>query len=246
MSSQQFRPVQKGKLSAFIVKTVRDKVLCGELKPGDKLPSEQELSELFSVSRQTIRESLRVLEMQGIITIRNGIGGGAFVAKVSVDVAWQSMTNYLHQQSMTLSHLFETRKLLEPYFIRNAVSRMTDEDHEALADVLKMQKESLKRQDIASLRKAEMQFHRLLAVPSRNPLLTLIFDFVESLLTDAKTKLNASQDFSEKVLAQHEMIYAAVCERNAENARKYILQDIEIVESCLLELAKKSDCIEWH
>ena len=91
-----------------------------------------------------------------------------------------------------------------------------------------------------------MEFHRLLALQSQNPLLNLIFDFVESLLKDAKTKLNTSQDFSEKVIAQHELIYEAVCARDAEAAREYILQDIKIVESCLLDLAKKSDCIEWH
>lgn len=244
--TSDFKPVHKGKLSAIIAKSVRDKVLSGKLGPGDKLPSEQEMSEIFSVSRQTIREALRVLEMQGIITIRSGIGGGAFVAKVSVDVAWQSMTNYLHQQDMTLSHLFETRKLLEPYFIRSAVAGMTAEDHAELAAALERQKESLAGQDVPALRKAEMQFHRILAKPCRNPLLILIFDFVESLLTDAKTKLNASQDFSEKVIAQHELIYAAVCARDAEAAGKYILQDIEIVESCLLDLARRADCIEWH
>ncbi|MCH5277370.1 MAG: FadR family transcriptional regulator [Desulfovibrionaceae bacterium] len=246
MTGEHFKPVQKGKLSAIIVKSVRDSVLSGKLGPGDKLPSEQEMSERFSVSRQTIREALRVLEMQGIIAIRNGIGGGAFVAKVSVDVAWQSMTNYLHQQSMTLRHLFETRKLLEPYFIRNAVSGMAAEDHAALASALEMQKDSLAKRDVPSLRKAEIQFHRLLALPSQNPLLILIFDFVESLLTDAKIKLNTSRDFSRRVIAQHELIYEAVCARDAESARKYILQDIEIVESCLQDLVRKSDCIEWH
>ena len=246
MNIQQFKPVQKGKLSAVIARNIRERILSGELNPGDKLPSEQEMSDLFSVSRQTIRESLRVLEMQGLILIRNGIGGGAFVAEVSINVAWQSMTNYLHQQSMTLNHLFETRKLLEPYFVDIAVIKMTAADHAELADVLERQKLSLEKKDIPSLRKAEIQFHRLLAIPSQNPLLRLIFDFVESLLEDAKTKLNTSQDFSEKVIDQHIRIYEAVRSRDIESARTFILQDIEIVETYLLDLAKKSACIEWH
>ena len=72
------------KVSDSIIAQIRDAILSGQLKPGDRLASEKELIEQFNVSKATMREALRVLEVIGMIEMRKGIAGGAFVAEVGM------------------------------------------------------------------------------------------------------------------------------------------------------------------
>ncbi len=111
-----FGSVKSGKASHKIVQSIRKNIFAGKLKSGDRLPPEQVLLESFSVSRQTLREALRVLEIQGFIELRAGAKGGTFVAEVDMSITKDSLINFLHSKNLSISHLSSTRLLLEPYF----------------------------------------------------------------------------------------------------------------------------------
>jgi len=239
-----FQAVRSGKAPQTIIKNIRENILNGKLNPGDKLPPEHELLKSFSVSRQTLREALRVLEMQGFLQIRVGAKGGTFVAEVNMDVTKDSLINFLHYKKLTISHLAVARHLLEPYFASIAAKNMTDAEIAELEELLKQAKNSLNDGDIETLRKKEVQFHRLLAQVSQNPLLILIHDFIESLLEDTKRILNPDIEFSHRVMEMHEKIFKAIKEHDSEAASKLIIDDITMVGDILQKLAKEQDIIK--
>jgi len=240
-----FQAVRSGKASHKIVQDVRDHILNGKLKPGDKLPAEHVLLESFAVSRQTLREALRVLEMQGFLKIRAGAKGGVFVAEVDMDVTKNSLINFLSYKNLSIAHLSSVRHLLEPYFATFAAKNMTEDEIDQLGALLEESRKSLPVGDAELVRKNEVQFHRMLAQVSKNPLLILLQDFIESLLEDAKRILQPDEAFSEQVMAMHEKIFVAIKERDAEAAAKYITEDITMVEDSLQKLAEKHDIIKW-
>ncbi|MCK4783939.1 MAG: FadR family transcriptional regulator [Desulfobacteraceae bacterium] len=105
-----FRAASKTeKISDHIIEQIRDAVLSGQFKPGDRLASENELINQFEVSKATIREALRVLEVMGLIEIKKGVGGGVFIAEVEMKTTINSIINFLYFKSV---NMFRGSKLL--------------------------------------------------------------------------------------------------------------------------------------
>src|SRR5512140_1807302 len=102
-----FRAVHVGRASQEIVTQIKASIFDGRLTPGDRLPSEKELTEQFGVSRITVRDAMRVLESQGLIDIKVGSGGGAFVANPSSEAVTQVLTDMLGLQGITVRELVE-------------------------------------------------------------------------------------------------------------------------------------------
>ena len=242
---QECCAVKRDKLPQQIIRNIRNMVLEGRLKPGDKLPSEQELIKTFFFFFQTIREVLRVLEAQGLLSIRPGAGGGTFVCEVDIDVTRQSLINFLHQTDLSLEHLFQIRQILDPYFAETAAKVMSPEDLEALAQIVATQKLHLDEGNLAEARRAEIQFHRDLARVTDNPLLILLQDFIETLLEKVKAQLSPDHAFSQHSFDWHSRVIEALKKHDAVSARAAMLADLASVESDLLKLGAEKDKINW-
>ena len=91
-----FEAAKSNKISAQIVEQIRKAIFEGNLKPGDKLPSEKELLDTFQVSRATLREALRSLEVLGFLEIKKGASGGAFVVEMDMNKAREGLINFFH------------------------------------------------------------------------------------------------------------------------------------------------------
>lgn len=243
--SQEYCSVKRDKLPQQIIRHIRNMVLEGRLKPGDKLPSEQELIKTFSVSRQTIREVLRVLEAQGLLSIRPGAGGGTFVREVDIDVTRQSLINFFHQKDLSLQHILQVRQILDPYFAETAANTMSPEDLEALSRIVATQKRHLDEGNLAEARRAEIQFHRDLARVTDNPLLILLQDFIETLLEKIKAQLSPDHAFSQHSFEWHSRVIEALERHDAASARQAMLADLASVEADLLKLGAEREKIQW-
>ncbi|MGZ3604574.1 MAG: FadR/GntR family transcriptional regulator, partial [Thermodesulfobacteriota bacterium] len=130
-----FDSVKSNKVSQHITEQIRNAIFDGRLKPGDKLPSEKELTERFKVSKVTLREALRSLEVLGFLEIRKGVSGGAFVTEVDMTKARDSFTNFLLFKNLSLKDLSEVRLLLEPYIAEKATLSITKEDLHRLEEL---------------------------------------------------------------------------------------------------------------
>ena len=104
LNTMELSSIRSRKAPQEIVYRIRGQILAGLLERGSKLPSEQELMHTFNVSRQTLREALRVLEVQGLLEIRAGSGGGAFVAEVDLETAQMGLINFFHLETLETIH----------------------------------------------------------------------------------------------------------------------------------------------
>jgi len=228
-------------VSQNIVNQIRKAIFNGVLKPGDKLPSDKELMDNFGVSKGSLREALRSLEVMGLLEIRKGSLGGAFVTEVKIEKAKEGFSNFFVFRNLSLSNLFDARLILESHIAENAASLITDDDLQQLEQNLRETRNALENDLPLNFREREIAFHLIIANATQNPLLIFLLDFVENLLLDAKVILGPGRDFSMKVLKAHESIYKALAARDADGAKNAIVQDIKEVQKALLRIQKEKN-----
>ena len=236
-----FKVARTSTITKKIIDQIRTAILEGKLKPGDILPPEKELVEQFGVSKQTLRESLRALEHLGLIDVRKGIGGGAHIVEVDIEVTKQSLANFLYFKDLTIENLSELRKLIEPHAARKAAEYIPGEDLEVLRSLNETARNNLNNHLLEAMSHDEINFHRVIAQNTNNPILILILDFVENLLEDFKKVLKPDLAFSKSVLDAHDKIFDAICKKDPEKASAEMYQHVYDVEQHLARLKQDTD-----
>jgi GntR family transcriptional repressor for pyruvate dehydrogenase complex len=171
-SQSEFRlgPVEVPKASDVLAGELRERILTGELAEGHPLPAERELVKQAQMSRATVREALRILEVQNLVRVKTGRAGGAFVQRPTTKSMANSVSMLIRGRRIKLVDLMETREALEPFCAELAARNRTDEDlaeldraNAAIADP---------EADLAQFLQANLDWHVGVAVASRNELLT--------------------------------------------------------------------------
>jgi len=127
-----FQQVRVSRASEEVVDQIKEAIYSRQLLPGDRLPSERELSEQFGLSRMTIRDALRVLESTGLVEIKVGASGGAYVREPNLEMLSDSLSSFLRLKKTTLLELTEARKIIETATAELAAQRATEEDLKAV------------------------------------------------------------------------------------------------------------------
>src|SRR6202020_1199423 len=109
-STVLLKPVDVPKASDVLAREIRERILSGELVEGTALPAERELVKQTQMSRATVREALRILEVQNLIRVRAGRAGGAFVQRPSTKSMANSVSMMIRGQRIRLADLMETRE----------------------------------------------------------------------------------------------------------------------------------------
>jgi len=122
-----FKPIRQLRVSEEVAEQLKQSILLGHFKTGDKLPSERDLAEEFKVSRVAIREALRVLENSGFIATRQGITGGAYVTELSFQNLVSAFLDLFLSDRISIPELHQVRLLIEPTVARLAATRVTPE-----------------------------------------------------------------------------------------------------------------------
>jgi GntR family transcriptional repressor for pyruvate dehydrogenase complex len=130
-----FSRVVPGRASEMIVDQIRLLIRAGQLKPGDRLPAERELGDQFGVSRVTVREALRGLEANGMVTIKVGARGGAFVTAPTSAQVGEGIIDLLSMSELTPGEVTEARQVFELGIISLVCERATEQD---IADLLEI------------------------------------------------------------------------------------------------------------
>jgi GntR family transcriptional repressor for pyruvate dehydrogenase complex len=240
-SANFFAPIKPHKVSQQLINVIRQAIVAGEIEEGDKLPNEQDLMHNFSVSRQTMREALCALETMGLIKVRPGLGGGAFVTGVDIVVARDGLTNFLVGKEFTVHHITEVRLALEPTAAMTAATSMSEEEKGNLRTILDQCRETLARGgDPTSLRRMEITFHEMIVRATRNPIWMLLHNFAEHVLWDVKTRLKTKSAFSVQVLRMHDAILDAIERGDPEEAKECMCRDIRHVEAALEDIVEEN------
>src|ERR1700740_280562 len=127
-STVLLEPVEVPKASDVLAHQLRERILTGELPEGTVLPAERELVKQTRMSRATVREALRILEVQNLVRVRAGRAGGAFVQRPTTQSMANSVTMLIRGQKIKLADLMETREALEPFCAELAARNRTDDD----------------------------------------------------------------------------------------------------------------------
>lgn len=167
-----FKAISSSRISQSIVEQVKVLIRQGRLTPGDRLPSERDLCDRFGVSRVTVREALRMLEAGGLVEIRVGAKGGAFVTTPTSEQVGAGLADLLNLSPMTASDVTEARQVFELGIVPMVVERATDEDLAALRSMLDVHQAALRRGEYAVSMSAE--FHVRVAACTHNPAIEML------------------------------------------------------------------------
>lgn len=206
---------------------IKAAILTGELKSGDILPPEAELARQFEVSRTTLREALRVLSTQHLITKAPGARGGNFVRSIDHHslgaVVIDSVHNLLALGSIRFEEVSEVRQYLEVPSVRAAALHRTDLDLEVLAEIVERQKSvSVDDPEVPTL---DERFHTHIAVASGNRVLA---SFVSALHheTEPVHYLDLSPDVGRTTVKQHQAILNAIQEQDPDAAEAAVVEHL--------------------
>jgi GntR family transcriptional repressor for pyruvate dehydrogenase complex len=232
-----FKSVRHTNIAQQVIDQIRDAILKGRVKPGDKLPAEMELVQRFQVSKQTLREALRALEYLGLIEMRKGVNGGAYIAEVDMEVTLASLANFLYFKNVSIEHISAVRKAIEPHCARLAAERISEENLQRLNTSLKECEELSSPVYSPEVTRSEISFHRIIANSTENPIMILLVDFVENLLQDVKDIIRPDEAFRKMVLDSHKRIYQAIEAKDPQRAYDEMFKDVTQVGEFLFRMA---------
>jgi DNA-binding FadR family transcriptional regulator len=181
-ATELFRPARPRRVFDEIISQVQELISSGQLSPGDRLPSERALAEQFMVSRNTVREALRMLEISGVITLRRGRQGGAFITQPGSQPIASTISQSLSLTDFSLKDLTDCMRWLCGLVVRVAGPRLTPEDFDRLiantnaGAALSEDADRVKRSLVLT------EFYTLLAQAADNPVLTVLVESLTSIL----------------------------------------------------------------
>ena len=202
-----FRPVRVVRASDGVVQQVKALIFGGKLAPGNQLPSEKDLAKQFGLSRVTIRDALRVLESQGLIEIRVGARGGAFVARPNSRPVTESLTNMLRLQRTTIRQLGEARLVVEPQVAALAAHRATARDVRAMAQAIANARAGLAARDPYFIPHS-VAFHIALAEAAKNQVLLSAVSSFRTLFHEAVAQMLPANDMARRLMHTHLLYFA--------------------------------------
>lgn len=222
-------PVRKTRVYAGIAAQIHRLIADGRLKPGDRLPPERELAEVFGVSRTSVRDAIRVLETQGLLESRHG--DGTVVREIPIDAIVNPLADALAAGKDLTADLFDMRKMLEPPLARAAALRATDEDIRAMEEILDRQGGRVAVGEIAI--EEDNAFHYRIAAASKNQVVLRTIDILMDLLRESRVRSLQGPGRSEKSLAGHRRILEAVRRHDPDEAAEAMRVHIEEIEMSL-------------
>jgi DNA-binding FadR family transcriptional regulator len=216
-----FEPVATARISSAIVEQVRELIRSGRLSAGDKLPSERELAERFSVSRVTVRDALRSLEAVGLLRVKVGANGGAFLRAPSSADAGRGMSDMLLMAQLSAEDIAEARLMLELNTVMLAVRRAEPTDIDALRAICE--------RSTALLADGEYDvhlswdFHERLAGATHNPAIEMIHHSFRGPLSMARARAREPASVAHRrTVEEHTELVDALEARDVEGARRVI------------------------
>jgi GntR family transcriptional regulator, transcriptional repressor for pyruvate dehydrogenase complex len=212
-----FTAVSSNRMSEAIVEQIRSLIRSGRLRPGDRLPSERELCEQMGVSRVTVREALRVLEAGGLVEIRVGARGGAFVTKPSPDRLGAGLADLLNLASVSAEQVTEARLVFEIGIIPMITERATDDDIEALRQMVRSHAAALKHGTYTMSMSAD--FHNRVADCTHNGAIEMLMrSFHGPLLMSLREAQDAAPLMGQRGTTEHRDFVEAIAARDADKA----------------------------
>lgn len=232
---------KRTKLSDVIVEDVKRSIVTEQMKPGDRLPNEKDLIDLYQCSKGTVREALKALEVEGLVCTRTGPGGGAYLVEASVEPASRALRNFLHFRHLDGAQVYQLRKVIEVELAVTAMTSLTTAQLQALEDNIAFcAKIPTSEGEQRDQRIAELEFHNILADACSNPLLAFMGRFLNDLLRDLvvlkKAYVPERHQFGDANVAYHRQLMEAFRRQDAGAVCSLMAEHMQDAESHMVAL----------
>ncbi|EJO5347554.1 FadR family transcriptional regulator [Clostridium botulinum] len=221
-----FIPIKNAKVYEQVIEQIKTMIISGNLKKGDKLPSERELVDQLKVSRTSIREALRALEIVGLIKCKQGEGN--FIRDNFDNSLFEPLSLVFMLEKTNKKDIIEVRRIIEVESTALAAKRITKEQLNKLKNIIDKIKNT---EDENLLINLDKKFHYEIAQASNNFILLNIINscstLIDSLIKDARYKIIKNIQNKESLVEQHEEIYLALKEQNSEVASSLMKKHLE-------------------
>jgi GntR family transcriptional repressor for pyruvate dehydrogenase complex len=219
-------PVPQG-----VARKLQTMILDGELKTGQKIPSQRELSEKFGVSRASLREALMTLETIGLV--KTEAGRGTFVVGTSPESA-KTMAEWRYSHTYSLREVFETRLMLEGEIAARAAGRLVADDLEALSRLTDDMERSWAARDYLANVEADLKFHAIIARACGNKMLSELYGQVRDQVTETQRQPIPITDPKrmEASVSEHRRLIAALAKGDARGARRAMSEHVANTAAC--------------
>lgn len=237
----EFKPIRPKRIYEEIVEQIRELMCEGDLKPGDKLLPERELAEKLQVSRASVREATRALEMMGFVEIRPG--DGTFIRETCTDALIQPLAMFLSLEKGSLFEIYEIRKMFEATSARLAAERATKEELVKIKEALDQMEACYNASDSEKGEEYDTAFHYAIAEATHNSwlvrLLRTISDSFFRSLSAARRQIYLTPGNPKKLLEQHRRTYEAIRDRKPDLASEAMLEHLIFAENQLRKTIKE-------
>ncbi len=218
--------IKRQTITSQVIDYVLDLIKKGQVKPGERLPTEKQLTESLQVSRTCVREAIKSLESLQVVRVRPRVG--AIVLEPSpnalISAEHLSASAYIHQPDV----LVEFRKVLEVGLAGLAAEKRTEEDLKALKEAIEEHHRAIQTDRI--IHPADLKFHKAIAEATKNPIAIMVMQTISDTFVERSRRINQVPGISEEGLSEHNKIYRAIKEGNPEKARHAMLHHIETQE----------------
>jgi GntR family transcriptional regulator, transcriptional repressor for pyruvate dehydrogenase complex len=212
------------------IERIKEMIVSGELRPGDRLPKEADLAERLGLSRNSLREAVRALSLIRVLDVKHG--DGTYVTSLQPEGLLDTVGFIIdfHRDDSVL-HLLEVRRILEPAATALAARRMTDEQ---LTELGLLVDSNSAATDLNDLIATDLAFHRQIAIGSGNPALASLIENLSAPTLRARVWRGLTQEGAvTRTQEQHQAIHRALVARQPELAHSWAMVHIADVEDWL-------------
>jgi len=228
----KFQKIQRQTITETIIDQIKERILQGDLQPGQQLPSERVLAETFSVGRTSVREAIRALQHMGILEVH--CGEGTFLTKNLSLLSDHFKTSYIIRQ-YSVMELVEARKIIEGETVHLATKRSSKEEKDALKEIFETAIRV--KNDVKAFLKADFGFHKKIAEMSHNSVLEEFFTAMRELTLEENLEVIKKPGQIDKAISFHEDILHCILLCDADAARKVMLDHLEDIEKTVNDLS---------
>ena len=223
---------------------VLEAIFRGDLKPKDKLPSENELTKIFGVSRVTVREAIRALEHSGIIEVRQGSLGGAYIKEMDLDSVVGQIGSALRMTNVTFQHLADARATLEEIILSKSIpSKMDDDNFLRLENNIAAAESHFKENRNRERLITNFEFHTMIAEMTGNPIFILMHKLIVDLSFYFFENVEPSVPMIQKTFEDHKKIVQLLKQDEFEKASYICSRHIQEVSARIVEKSKQQSLL---
>lgn len=201
---------QATNLTRSVVETFKEQFLNGKIKPGDRIPSERELTEQLNVSRSTIREAIIALKVMGLVDVQQG--KRARVTVPSVDNVLEILSLVAPLDKTNILNLLELREIFEPACVFLATKRVTSGELSTIQQKLEYMKRA--HSDLTVFFKADYEFHKAIMIATHNDMIVMFYNIFQPLLESLHKRIVMTSQETDS----HEKVLQAMMKGNSELA----------------------------